>query len=76
MRSFYRYYLITTQIIAFMLAPPLIAYVLCKRYNATYQTLMLTVVFSAIIGIILAVLFSMKVFIKLEKKEGFENREK
>lgn len=75
MRTFYRYYLITTQIIAFMVVPPLLAYIICKRINTTYNTLVIRVVLSLIAGIIMAVLFALKVFLKIEKKEeGINNK--
>lgn len=77
MKNFGKYYLIITQILAFLLVPPLVAYALCKRFKANNIQLGLAVAFTAIIGVILALVFALRVFKKMDKvkKENNSNKE-
>lgn len=74
MKNFFRYYLLITQTIVFMVAPPLVAWLICYKTKASSTALIVSTAIMAVLGVAAGILFVLRFIKKNEDRSELIKR--
>lgn len=67
--GFFKYYILVTQALVFMIVPPLLAWYICYRKKASKTSYIISITITTLIGVSLAITFIFWFLKKFEDKE-------